>query len=50
MMVVLPKVLVIIPSEMWSDSEKILERSVCRLIERLYIKCEKKEKRMRNHG
>lgn len=44
MMVVFPKVLVMIPSEMWSDSEKFLEESVSRLIERLYIRCEKKRK------
>lgn len=50
-MAISPKVLVMIHSDMWSDSEKYLERRVRRLIESLYIRYDEKRKlRMSNHG
>lgn len=43
MMVVFPKVLVMIHSKMWLESDTSLERSVRRLAERLYIRYEEKK-------
>lgn len=42
MIVAFSKVLVMIHSEMWSDSDKYLERSVSGFSDRLYIRYERK--------